>query len=216
MREPRPETVAPGVDPPRLFAALPLPKQLRSELFAASGQIARALPGGRFRRVPPENLHLTLRFFGPERGAVERERIAVLLRERLEVRAPSPPVLRANRVSAFGSLRRARVVWVGLSEPETGEGEPGRLARLQRDVEAVSRDIGLDPERRPFVPHVTIGRLRSPTPIPPEALAALPPDSPQSAWSAAFTASECVLFASLLGPGGASYRKLATFSLVGQ
>lgn len=201
---------------PRLFAALPLPKPLRSALFAASGEIARELPAGRFRRVPVENLHLTLRFFGPERGRVERDRIAALLRERLQVRPPGPPVLRAEQVSAFGSLRRARVVWVGLSEVGIGDGEPGRLASLQREVESVARAIGLDPERRPFVPHVTIGRLRSPARLPPQATSALPAPSPGSAWCSAFTARECVLFASFLTPGGATYRQLASVSLDGR
>lgn len=203
----------PAVGPPRLFAALPLPEPLRNELFAASGQIARELDG-RFRRVPPQNLHLTLRFFGPEEGRLERERLSTLLRARLAERRPAPPTLRATGVSAFGSVRRARVVWVGLSE-ESVDDEAGRLVPLQRMVEGAARDIGLDPETRPFLPHVTIGRLRRPTRLPPEVLESLPPASPASAWSSAFTVTEFCLFASLLTPGGAVYRQLASFSLDG-
>lgn len=205
----------PSVGPPRLFVALPLPKPLRTELFAASSAIARELPAGRFRRVPADNLHLTLRFFGPEGGRVERERLAALLRQRLEIRPPGPPVLRTGRVSAFGSLRRARVVWVGLSETGIGDGEAGCLLSLQREVESVARDLGLDPERRPFLPHVTIGRLRSPTRLPPQALSGLPTGSPPSAWSSAFTVRECVLFASFPNPSGAVYRRLESLSLAG-
>ena len=205
--------VAPGR--PRLFVALPLPKPLRTELFAASGVIARELPAGRFRRVPPDNLHLTLRFFGPERGLVERKRIAALLRDRLEASSAEPPVLRAERVSAFGSLRRARVVWVGLSETGSGGGESARLVHLQRAAEAVAREIGLDPGSGPFVPHVTIGRLRVPARIPARALAALPAASPGTAWSSPFTVRACILLASVLTPGGARYRQLASFPLDG-
>ncbi|MYB31492.1 MAG: hypothetical protein F4Y20_02900, partial [Acidobacteria bacterium] len=112
---------------PRLFAALPLPGALRRELFAASGAVARLLPASVFRRVPPENLHLTLRFFGPEGGPVDRGRIAALLRERLEACCPGPLTLKAAEISAFGSLRRARIVWVGLAEEEVPEPDPGRL-----------------------------------------------------------------------------------------
>ena len=194
---------------PRLFAALPLPESLRRELFAASGAVARLLPASVFRRVPPENLHLTLRFFGPEGGSVDRGRIAALLRERLETCRPGPLTLKAAELSAFGSLRRARIVWVGLAE----EGDPGRLLPLQREVETVARDLGLPPETRPFVPHVTLGRLRVPSRLAAGDLSAARPPAPGAAWSSPFTAREFGLFASFLGPGGAVYERLDRFPL---
>ena len=201
---------------PRLFAALPLPESLRRELFGASGAIARLLPSSVFRRVPPDNLHLTLRFFGPERGLVDRGSIAALLGERLEARCPEPLVLKAAEVSAFGSLRRARIVWVRLVEDGVPEGEPGRLLSLQREVEAVARDIGLPPETRPFVPHVTLGRLRVTSRLSVEGLSAIRPPAPDAAWSSAFTVREFGLFASFLSPRGAVYECLDRFPLAGR
>lgn len=199
---------------PRLFAALPLPESLRRELSAASGAIARLLPASVFRRVPPENLHLTLRFFGPEGGPVDRGRIAALLRERLEARWSGPLTLKAADVSAFGSLRRARVVWTGLAEQGVPEGEAGRLLPLQREVEAVARDVGLPPEGRPFVPHVTLGRFRVPSRLSARELSAARPRAPDAAWSSAFTVREFGLFGSSLGPGGAVYERLDRFPLI--
>ena len=201
---------------PRLFAALPLPDPLRRELFAASGAVAGVLPASVFRRVPPGNLHLTLRFFGPEGGSVERGRLAALLRARLETRPPGPLTLKAAEVSAFGSLRRARIVWVGLAEPAVPEGAPGRLPRLQAEVEAVARELGLPPETRPFVPHVTLGRLRAPARLSAGDLAAAVPRAPDAAWSAAFPVTELGLFASSLRPAGAVYERLDRFPLAGR
>ena len=198
---------------PRLFAALPLPDALRRELFAASGAIARLLPASVFRRVPPENLHLTLRFFGPEGGPVDRGRIAALLRERLEACCPGPLTLKAAEISAFGSLRRARIVWVGLAEDGVPEGDPGRLLPLQREVEAVARDIGLPPETRPFVPHVTLGRLRVPSRLSAGDLSAARPRAPDAAWLSAFEVGEFGLFASVLSSAGAVYERLDRFPL---
>ena len=201
--------------PPRLFAALPLPESLRREFFAASGAIGRLLPASVFRRVPSENLHLTLRFFGPERGPVDRGRIAAMLRERLAGHCPGPLTLRASGVSAFGSLRRARIVWVGLEEVGAPEKGPRSLPSLQQQVESVARDIGLAPETRPFVPHVTVGRLRVPPSLSAEDLSAARPSAPDAAWGASFTVREFGLFRSLLLPGGAVYECLDRFALDG-
>ena len=201
---------------PRLFAALPLPEALRRELFAASGVIAGLVPPSVFRRVPPGNLHLTLRFFGPERDPVDRGRIAALLRERLETCRPGPLTLKAAGVSAFGSLRRARIVWAGFVEEGVTEGEPGPLFRLQREVEAAARELGLPPETRPFVPHVTLGRLRAPSRLSAGDLDAAVPRAPDASWPSAFTVREFGLFASFLGPGGAVYERLGRFPLAGR
>lgn len=215
MRGSRPVPRRRGVaaPPPRLFAALPLPESLRREFFAASERIARLLPPAVFRRVPPENLHLTLRFFGPERGPVDRGRIAALLRERRESGASGSLILKASEVSAFGSIRRARIVWAGLEEVGTGENEPGSLSLLQRQVEMVSREIGLPPETRPFIPHVTLGRLRTPSRLSGQDLAAVRPTAPDAAWSSAFSVREFVLLGSFLFPDGAVYECLDRFPL---
>ena len=199
--------------PPRLFAALSLPDPLRQEFFLASDAIARLFPAAVFRRVPPGNLHLTLRFFGPETGLVDRARLGARLRARLATAGLGPLALRASEVSAFASPRRARVIWVRIEEVGSPEDASGRLLPLQREVEAVARDLGLVPERRPFVPHVTLGRLRTPLAVPVEALAAARSGASESAWAAAFTVRELVLFASVLTPGGAIYEPLDRFSL---
>ena len=199
--------------PPRLFAALPLPESLREQLFFASGEFGRSFAEGVFRRVPPQNLHLTLRFFGPETGGLDRERLATRLRERLDAGRFGPPTLRLSHFSAFSSPRRARVVWAGFSEEGIREGGAGRLGLLQEAVEGVARDLGLHPETRRFTPHATMGRFRSPTGIPQSALAAL--DSAALAAAPPFAVREFALFASTLGPGGARYRRLDSFPLSG-
>ena len=102
---------------------------------------------------------------------------------------------------------------MGLAEEEVPEPDPGRLLPLQREVEAVARDLGLAPETRPFVPHVTLGRLRVPSRLAAGDLNAARPRAPDAAWSCAFTVREFGLFASFLGPGGAVYERLDRFPL---
>ena len=192
---------------PRLFAALPLPDLLRRRLARAAARLDEALPGVPLRAVPAENLHLTLRFFGPEAGKVDRERIEAALRRRLAEVAP--PVLALSGFSVFPSPRQARIVWAGFSEPpETPAGAEGgsRLAAVQRAAEAAAREAGLDPERRRFVPHATIARLRAPSRIPEGALESPGAEGPGRG---PFTPPGVELLASTLAPSGASYRRLA-------
>jgi 2'-5' RNA ligase len=56
-------------------------------------------------------------------------------------------------LGCFPNARRPRVVWVGLDEPT------GALARLREAVEAEVAPLGFPTERRPFSPHLTLGRV---------------------------------------------------------
>jgi 2'-5' RNA ligase len=77
--------------------------------------------------------------------------------------------VRLGKLGAFPNPRRARVLWVGITQGEM------QLERIARKVEEVARMSGLPPETRPFRPHLTIARiepaaslvdfLRSSTPI---------------------------------------------------
>lgn len=188
------------MSPPRLFAALPLPELLRAELREVGAGLARKFRGA--RAVPPENIHITLRFFGREKEGVERERLAAAFGTRFEALRPAPPRLVLSGFSAFRSLRSARVAWAGFSE---AAGASGRLAVLREAAEAVAKGAGLDPESHPFVAHATLARFRAPTRI---AGTDLP-----SAASESFAVPEVALFESTLTPEGAVYRRIACFPL---
>jgi len=57
-------------------------------------------------------------------------------------------------VGAFPGFRKARVVWVGL---EKGEKE---AATFKLRLDEALEPLGFAPERRPFHPHITLGRVR--------------------------------------------------------
>lgn len=179
----------------RLFAALPLPEALREQLAEVGARIARTFPGA--RTVAPENLHLTLRFFG---SVVHPERLAAGLGPRF--RALCPPVLEPAEFSAFPSLRRARLAWAGFAE---AAGTEGRLAALRGAAESVALSAGLEPDSRPFVAHATLLRFRAPTRI---AASELP-----GAQGELFAVPEAVLFESALTPRGAVYREVERYAL---
>ena len=99
----------------------------------------------------PEGVHLTLKFLGevPESGVTD---IANALNR--AVQGMSKFRLEVGGVGAFPNAKNARVVWIGVS------GETEKLNRLQAAVEDEMVRIGLEPEDRPFKPHLTLARIK--------------------------------------------------------
>ena len=199
----------------RLFAALPLPPEVRARLFAAAQAVAEAAPESRLRVVPADNLHLTLRFYGeipPETAAALESQLRARFAaeaDRLRERAALPPEIALPRLAARPLTGQHRMVWAEVAE---GPGCSGFLAALAGAGERAALAAGLPPERRPFAPHVTLARLRRRSArIPPEALdravpgGAVRPDP--------FPVAGIALFRSTLHPDGAIYDAVASFPL---
>jgi 2'-5' RNA ligase len=100
--------------------------------------------------VERESLHITLRFL----GEIPQSRINDIVRALSSVKFGRFRITLAG-IGAFPDASRPRVVWVGVSQ---GAGELIRLAGVVR--EAVDK-YAEHQEGREFVPHATIGRLKS-------------------------------------------------------
>ena len=131
---------------PRLFTALEIPRDAALSLSLLRG----GLPGARW--IDVENYHLTLRFFGDVEGHVADEIANALDR----VRRPSFSLNLAG-VGAFGS-KKPHSIWAGVTASPD-------LTALQAEIERISQRLGLPPDPRKFVPHVTIARLRNVNPM---------------------------------------------------
>jgi 2'-5' RNA ligase len=132
----------------RVFVAINLSDEERARLTGA----ARRLRESDFpvRWVPPQNVHLTLKFL----GEVGEDRLAELYSAVDEASSGSAAFDMALRgFGAFPSLRRPRVVWAGVEHEAT-------LARLQEKVEMGLEAVGYERENRRFHPHLTLGRAR--------------------------------------------------------
>lgn len=135
----------------RLFFAVELPEELLEAVQVAGAELRSRWPQGRWTR--PENQHLTLKFL----GATPEEDLAGVLRAGAEVaRAHTAAEVALADLGAFPSARRARVLWLGVSDPS------GVLAALAGGLSAALEPLGFASEARPFVPHLTLARFKSP------------------------------------------------------
>ena len=186
----------------RLFLALELTRGAGDEINSAIGQVRDAEPD--LAWVPAHKLHLTLKFLGDS----DESRVAALIAAADRVAGSHRPFeMELGSVGAFPNFRRPRVVWMGVaSEP--------RLELLHHDVELAAADVGYEVEGRPFRPHVTLARVR--TPMTPERARTLARAARAVSYSATMFVDRLTLFDSATAGTGAHYHRLHTAPLGGR
>lgn len=102
------------------------------------------------RWVDPERYHITLKFL----GNVDRDRRPEIAKALDEVAGSTSPFgVAFERFGAFPSVRKPRVLWLGVeATPE--------LRCLKQDIELLLTKQGFERDGRGFHPHVTLGRTR--------------------------------------------------------
>ena len=185
----------------RCFIAVTLPGPLKK----AVGEVIRSLreSGADIKWVHDENLHLTLKFLGETEEARLDEIKGALFKKLSHY---SPFYIKIGGVGYFPGGRNPRVIWVGIEEP-------GSLADIYTDVESVMVKFRYQREDRPFSPHLTIGRVRSPKTAG-EAIKRL--EEFRTVAFDEFVVKAVTLMKSELKPGGAEYSCLAEISLEGK
>jgi len=183
----------------RLFLALEVPEPVRAGLVELRARLEPGSPGWRWVRA--EAIHLTIRFLGEVDVETDRRSRETWRASAASVR---PFDLQLTELACFPNPRRPRVLTLGIAE--TGDGD--RLGQLARCIEGEARGLGFELERRPFLPHLTLGRaLRGRRP-------SLPRDT-RVAHGDPFHVDRLQLVRSRLEPGGAIYSTLESFSFCG-
>jgi RNA 2',3'-cyclic 3'-phosphodiesterase len=185
----------------RLFVACGIPPELRGRLQRLQTDLRSIALEIRWVRI--EGIHLTFKFL----GEVEPERVASI-EEALRIAAgPCPPfTLAAGGVGVFPERGEPKVLWVGIG------GDLTEAARLQQSIETQLHPLGFAPEKRPFTPHLTLGRIKG---------------KRGGGWRVdlerhggegslgSFEVGECALIESRLDGSGATYSTLGRFPLSG-
>ena len=135
----------------RAFVAIELEQDLIATLQDQSHKIQARIGRDLVRWVRPEGVHLTLKFLGEIDSGKSKEVQDVLRQVSAEV---SPFMISVSGFGCFPSIRKPRVLWVGVDE------ESGRLGQLQLLLEHELERLGFAREKRAFHPHLTLGRVK--------------------------------------------------------
>jgi RNA 2',3'-cyclic 3'-phosphodiesterase len=135
----------------RLFAAVEIDETVRqraAEIIDSARPLLDSAVAVRW--VPHENLHLTLWFF----GETAEQRAGRLMEVIDRPFAIDPFDLHIAGCGAFPPSGLPRVLWMGIVDGHAS------VAALHHELARRVRPLGIEPERRPFSAHLTLGRIK--------------------------------------------------------
>jgi 2'-5' RNA ligase len=186
--------------PWRMFCAFELSETLQTRIHDHAKRVREAVPEAAASWSRPENIHLTVKFF----GNVDPQRVATITAtaERV-VKEVSPIQIEVGRTGVFPRPSRPQVLWIGVEDPA------GTLLKLQQSLDDGFAREGFPKEDRVFRPHLTIARIRKP-----HNAARLAQTHLETEFSAvAVTLNELVLFRSELSSKGSKYTPISRHRL---
>jgi 2'-5' RNA ligase len=178
----------------RLFTAIEISEDVRTRLERL---IAHLRPTAHVKWSPVYNLHITLKFIG-EWPADDLEKLQCTLAQ-VAPRAPLPIDVRG--VGWFPNPYHPRVFWAGIAGPP-------ELPALASDIETTLLPLGVVKDERDFSPHLTLARIKQPTPM--DSLRQAVTDL-ESVDFGAFLADRFCLYRSQPGSAGSVYTKLSEY-----
>ena len=133
----------------RLFAAV---KLHASEDFLSRYYILKKnLQNEKIKWVEPDNIHITLKFFG-ETPDHHIPGINMALKE--AAKQVPPFNFDIKNIGIFGSSYKPKVIWMGIQDEQA-------MRALAESVLKQLALIGIEKDRQNYVPHLTIARIKS-------------------------------------------------------
>lgn len=189
----------------RAFIAIELPDPVKDSLSSLEDRL-RPAEHPYVKWVDPQGIHLTLKFL----GNIATDQVPRIIEAiTLASQGTSPLKLQIGGLGAFPNLQRPRVIWVAVT------GEVDTLIALQQGMDQALMPLGFAIEKRPFSPHLTLGRLRErASPGERNSIGKLV-TATKSEGSPAQEVKQISLMRSTLTPSGAIYSRLASIELKG-
>ena len=133
-----------------MFLALDINESTRLELAQLKNLLTRQIKGCKANWVPPENLHVTLKFLGEVDGSTISDVCAVVD----EVAQKFEPIeFDVRGIAAIPDRGPLRMFWADVAEPS------GQMAKLFTQIELALQPLRFNREKRAFRPHITLARI---------------------------------------------------------
>lgn len=180
----------------RCFISIELESSIKNNIndFILQNNLKKIFSG--IRWIKPDNLHITLAFLGdiPTDGISDVKKILTEIAQN-----HMPFYIELSGLGFFPNLKHPRVLWIGIKEQLN-------LLKLKDDIDKKLDVFDISYDKKPFSPHLTIGRIRDTFKIEPRAVAELE-------FKDSFLVTEIYLMKSDLSPTGANYTNLYNVKL---
>jgi 2'-5' RNA ligase len=183
----------------RTFIAIDLSPDIKASL---AGLVGRLAPLSReVKWLRQDSMHLTLKFLG-ETDERRSGQVESLLSSVVPKYGPIPLTVSGTGAFPPGS-RTPRILWAGVQAAPL-------LSLLQEEIETGCETLGFARETRPFSPHLTLGRVKSPVGLAPVLQEF---DKNREAAFGKMIVGRLTFFRSTLKPSGAEYSIIREFPL---
>ncbi|MGQ9798097.1 MAG: RNA 2',3'-cyclic phosphodiesterase [Ignavibacterium sp.] len=131
----------------RIFVALYIPDDTKEKLFSIIHQLN---PDKSLKWETREKIHLTLKFVGD----VEDELISQIKNDLMFLEEYKTQLLQITGFGFFFSYKVPRILWAGIKYAE-------ELKYIAERLEDYFIRYGVEKEKRPFKPHLTLMRIKN-------------------------------------------------------
>ena len=184
----------------RIFIALPVNDD---KIIQSLTEITRNLSkyGSILKIVPTVNYHITVKFL----GQIESNIAESLTQSFMSLTQLNIIDYHIDKIGTFPTKGNPSVIWAGLKCSQTP------LVKVINSINELSQSFGFPVEKKSFIPHLTLARIKNNVKIPLELKNYLNSEIELKFSSSMF--NELILFESILKKTGPEYKRLGVVNL---
>ena len=134
----------------RTFIAVDFPIEIKEKIIEITAYFQSKLPPAQIKWVEPDHMHLTLKFM----GETPHDKLVQIKQSIHQVISIFPSFeIEIKALGMYPNNQRPRVIWLGINAENY-------LILLHNQLDQALKGEGIKSDRRPFSPHLTIGRVR--------------------------------------------------------
>jgi 2'-5' RNA ligase len=134
----------------RTFIAVDFPIEIKEKIIEITAYFQSKLPPAQIKWVEPDHMHLTLKFM----GETPHDKLVQIKQSIHQVISVFPSFeIEIKALGMYPNNQRPRVIWLGINAENY-------LILLHNQLDQALKGEGIKSDRRPFSPHLTIGRVR--------------------------------------------------------